>query len=472
MSYVNSSVGYRRRSKRSRVRKRRVFAVAALFAVIVASALIAHARSGARTRASDVVSDARSAHFSGEQARNNTSTIRAGGVRFAWSNGERNALRRALHGAFAQALAGANGWSFAVVDAGARTIYHDRADRAVAPASVQKLVVAATALDVLGPAYRYQTLFAGRGGVGENGTLDGDLWLVGSGDPSLTSDDLRNGVGTLARSGLRRIDGGVAVDDTTLSGPGLNPHWGSDDNGQDYAAPTSAISLDGDTVETTQDVGGVEQRFWTPMRDVARYVAGRLNGMFVARGIPLAMPPTIAAAPLDSVVLWDHRSAPLRTLESHMLFVSDNHYAEQLLRTVGDRAAGNGDDTAGIAAERRFLERRGIPAPGLHLYDGSGLSPSNRIAATTVARLLADREPELYDLLPLGGRQGTLEDYDFTTALGRVRAKSGHLSNVSALAGYVTTHRHGRVAFAFLIDGSPGDPDTAIVEAVDRVAAF
>ena len=130
------------------------------------------------------------------------------------------------------------------------------------------------------------------------------------------------------------------------------------------------------------------------------------------------------------------------------------------------------NDSGGISAERQFLDRHGIPAPGLRLFDGSGLSPDNRVAAGTLARLLADQETALYQLLPRGGREGTLEDYDFTTALGRVRAKSGHLSNVSALAGYVTTQHHGRVSFAFLVDGSPGDPDAAIVRAVDRLATF
>ncbi|MBV9233477.1 MAG: D-alanyl-D-alanine carboxypeptidase, partial [Candidatus Eremiobacteraeota bacterium] len=62
--------------------------------------------------------------------------------------------------------------------------------------------------------------------------------------------------------------------------------------------------------------------------------------------------------------------------------------------------------------------------------------------------------------------------YDFTTALGRVRAKSGHLSGVASLAGYVTTLHHGRVAFAFMIEGSRGDPDAAIVRAVDRLATY
>ncbi|HEV7178685.1 MAG TPA: D-alanyl-D-alanine carboxypeptidase, partial [Candidatus Baltobacteraceae bacterium] len=61
---------------------------------------------------------------------------------------------------------------------------------------------------------------------------------------------------------------------------------------------------------------------------------------------------------------------------------------------------------------------------------------------------------------------------DFTSALGRVRAKTGHLSGVASLAGYVDTRHHGRLAFAFLIDGSPADPDSAYVHAVDRLSEF
>jgi serine-type D-Ala-D-Ala carboxypeptidase/endopeptidase (penicillin-binding protein 4) len=485
MSYANSTVGFRRRSRRSRARKRRAFAVVALLAVTVAVAVFVRAHSSSGTLASDVVSDARSAQFSGEQTLNNASCV-AGTLRglsneracpttqpsVAWSNDDRNRLGSALRGAFAPVLQGASAWSLAVVGTDGRTIFDDGAQRAVTPASTQKLIVAATALDALGPQYRYHTILAGQDGVGDNGELDGNLWLIGSGDPSLQSADLRNGVAMLARSGLRRIGGGLVVDDRTLTGPELNPHWAAEDDGQDYAAPTSAVSLDGDTIESQQDVNGVEERLFTPMQNVPRYVAGRLNEMLAAEGIPPSVPPAIGAAPLESVVLWDHRSAPLQTLESHMLYVSDNHYAEQLLRTVGEETAQAPNDSGGIGAEREFLERRGIPVPGLHIYDGSGLSPENRIAGITLARLLAAQEASLYRLLPLGGRQGTLDDYDFTTALGRVRAKSGHISGVSALAGYVTTPRHGRVAFAFLINGSPGDPDAAIVRAVDRLATF
>jgi D-alanyl-D-alanine carboxypeptidase/D-alanyl-D-alanine-endopeptidase (penicillin-binding protein 4) len=338
----------------------------------------------------------------------------------------------------------------------------------VAPASVQKLIVAASALDALGPRYRYHTIFAARDPAGD-GVLDGNLWLVGSGDPSLQSSDVRNGVAVLLRSGLRRIDGGVVIDSTALSGPAYNPHWDAEDDGQDYATPTSAISLDGDTIESTGDGG---QPVWTPMQDVQRYVAGQTQTMLRARGILASTSPNLGAAPLETVVLWDHKSAPLSELEAHMLFLSDNHYAEQLLRTVGAEVTGESSDDGGVGAERHFLTRLGVPSPGLRLLDGSGLSRNNRVAAITVARLLVAEEPSLYRLLPRGGREGTLADYDFTTALGRVRAKSGHLSNVASLAGYAATMHHGRVAFAFLIDGSPADPDAAIVRAVDRLVEY
>lgn len=484
MNYAHSNVSYRRRSRRSRARKRRALAVVVVLFAIGLIVVFARLHSASRPLSQDIVSCGRSPQFLEEQALNNTSCVvqklrsraaertLAPAPQLSWNNGDRNRLGDELGSAFAPVIGGAGGWSLAVIGADGRTIYDDRAESAVTPASVQKLIVAATALNALGPSYRYHTLWAAQAGIPANGQLEGNLWLVGSGDPSLQSADIRNGIAVLGRSGLRRIDGSIVVDATALNGPPLNPHWGADDDGQDYAAPTSAISVDGDTIESQEEIGGIEQRVWTPMQDVPQYIAQRANAMLAQRGIGLRGPPKIGAAPLESVVLWDHRSAPLPALETHMLVFSDNHYAEQLLRTLGEESGAASDDSGGIQTEREYLQRLGVPTPGLRLFDGSGLSADNRVAAITLARLLSDDEPSLYLLLPLGGRQGTLEDYDFTTALGRVRAKSGHLSNVSALAGYVNTIHHGRVAFAFLIDGSPGDPDAAIVRAIDRLATF
>jgi PBP4 family serine-type D-alanyl-D-alanine carboxypeptidase len=222
---------------------------------------------------------------------------------------------------------------------------------------------------------------------------------------------------------------------------------------------------------------GVEEKFWVPVHGLARYAGAVTQSFLAAANITTSQPPSAGAAPLGATVLWDHASQPLGDLVKHMLYVSDNHYADQLLRTLGALRAGRGDDASGLRVERAFLASHGVPTPGLHLVDGSGLAHADRIAAITLATILlnsqtGDPDAALYRRLPQGGRQGTLKEYDFTTALGRVRAKSGHLSGVGALAGYVNTYHHGRIVFAFIIDGSPGDPDSAIVRAVDRLATL
>jgi serine-type D-Ala-D-Ala carboxypeptidase/endopeptidase (penicillin-binding protein 4) len=474
MGYVKNSVRYRRRSKRYRGGKRRTLAVVIFFVLAVTIAWVFVRSHGARTNVAEVrsVSSSLPAPIREMPAPPKPKKMPA-----SWKPQEIAQLHAALNDAFAPAIDGADRFSLAVISADGRVIYANHADGSATPASVQKLVVADTALNELGADFRYHTMFAARQAVGENGSLDSDLWLVGSGDPSLSQQDVRNGIGVLSRLGLRRVDGSVAVDATALHGPEWNPHWDPDDQGMDYAPPTSAVSLDGDEMEEHQIVDGVEQSFWTPIRGVTQYVATLLQHLLVGSGIATEGRPLVLAAPLDSVVLWDHRSAPLAALEAHMLYVSDNHYAEQLLRTLGGEVVGNADDAGGLQAEQRFLSERGIPTPGLHLFDGSGLSPDNRIAAITLATLLSDADRRdddapIYLLLPQGGRDGTLKYYDFTTALGRVRAKSGHITGVSSLAGYVNTANHGRVVFAFLINGSPGDPDAAIVRAVNRLATF
>lgn len=443
-----------------------------------------------------------------------------------WAPAQRARLQTAMLDAFGASLAGADRYSLAVLDAGGKPIFLDRADRAVTPASTQKLLIAATALHDLGVGFRFHTIFAANA-LPAGGTLPGDLWMAGSGDPSLRSSDLRAGVGRLRLFGINRIEGGVSIDTGALLGAEINPNWDPADAGEDFQAPVSAVSIDGDTlefdvhggragepanvtlvpnsnavsisgeIETTADDDsvtiapaaiantftlhgtipeGTTEKFWLPVHGMPAYAGAVLDRLLRDAGIATGGPAAISAAPFYSIVLWDHASQPLRVLERHMLFHSDNHYAEQLLRTVGGEADGLPADAGGIAAVRSFLTANGIAIPGLHQLDGSGLAAGNRVAAITLAGVLsaAERAPggeSLYLLLP-GGRQGTLQYYGFTTALGRVRAKSGHIGGVSALAGYVNTMHHGRVAFAFAINGAPGDPDAAIVRAVDRLATF
>lgn len=442
----------------------------------------------------------------------------------AWGSASRQELQAAVRSALAPAVDGAASWSCVVIAQDGSLLYDDHGDTAVAPASVEKLIVTDASLSDLGPRYRFDTIFAAKDAP-QGATIDGNLWLAGSGDPSLRSSDLLAGVRALHARGIDAITGGVTVDGSAIAGEEINPLWNSADANEDFMAATSGISIDEDTVQfsitgtepgeaaavrvspQSKDVQyygsvttgggddvivaatetpnqfrlagnvppGVEEKFWVPVHGIPQYAGSVATALLRKDGISVTDPPQTGTVPVDASILWEHRSKPLPALLKHMLIVSDNHYAEQIMRTLGGVNGGTADDRDGISAERRVLTAQNIPTPGLHLVDGSGLSHDDRIAAITLARILAhfDAEPggnPVYDMLPRGGRDGTLKYYDFRQAQGRVRAKTGHIDDASSLAGYVETRKHGRVVFAFMINGSPGDPDDAYISAVDRLS--
>jgi len=443
----------------------------------------------------------------------------------AWSAADLRRVRARLAGPLGRSALATSG--IAIVDSQGRSLFVRREHTAAVPASTFKLLVAVTALQTLGPDYRFETRLESLD-VPHNGTLDGDIYLVGDGDPSLTADNLRGGVGVVARSGITDITGAVVADATLFGGHEINPAWEPDDLQYDYAAGTSALSLDEGTVEfhlvpasvgaparidvrppsqavnvrggvltgysTTLSIdraadrndfsfaGGLavnaEQSFYRPVINQPLYVAGVARSMLLARDITVEGRARTGVAPVVATVLWRHYSAPLKSLLSHMLFESDNHYAEQLLRTVGAHGAtigaqpsAPGTERSGSLVERSVFERLGAPTDGLRVVDGSGLAPSDRVAPIDLATLLAraNLDPTgdvLFHDLPRVGIEGTVRRHDVTTALGRARAKSGHISNVDALAGYVDTRRHGRVAFAILVNDSRAD-DGVVDDGID-----
>ncbi|MDQ2859051.1 MAG: D-alanyl-D-alanine carboxypeptidase/D-alanyl-D-alanine-endopeptidase, partial [Candidatus Eremiobacteraeota bacterium] len=428
------------------------------------------------------------------------------------------------------------------------TLFARRAEVPVAPASTLKLLVAASALNTLGPAHRFETRFVANEPP-QDGTLGGTLWLVGGGDPSLTSDDVRRGVGALARAGIVRVEGALQVDDSAFSGPEQNPRWDRDDLSYDYAAGTSAMSLDEDTVEfeVTPDPGGgaarvrvvpdnesiafsgsiatgggtyltIErkpelptfssgdrasaagsdaaaephneyvlaghiaygetQKFYKPVLGMPGYVGGAVAAMLAKRNIALVGGYRAGAAPPVATTLWEHRSPTLAAIVHEMLVESNNHTAETLLRVLGERSGHPGTDGAGIAFEKRELARLGVPHAKMTLYDGSGLAPSDRIMPLTLAAVIAAEVRGPYGdvfvrSLPLVGMEGTVKGHHVRSALGRARAKSGHIEGVNGLAGTVVTKHHGRIAFAFIVNDPRANADIVYAEedrALDALA--
>ena len=453
-----------------------------------------------------------------------------------WQPADRDEVRRELASIFGDAIF-ADDSGLAVLTLDGTPLYLHRAGSPLTPASTLKLVVAATALDVLGPKQRFTTSFVALDGPDAAGVIHGPLWLVGGGDPLFTSNDLRGGVGTLRRLGVTRIEGPLIVDDGAFAGPEQNPRWDPDDLQEGYAAATSAISLDQGTVEfhvtpgtigraarvtieppnDTVEIDGsitsgyatdltIDRRpdrfanplaarnafsiagtvgpgemlkYWKPVLGIPAYVGGATVALLAQQGIEVSGGTERGSAPLAAQTLWAHRSQPLSAIVGEMLVHSNNHSAEQLLRILGGQSRRDGatvrrpgTDAAGLAVERAELRRLGVATPRLRAYDGSGLAPDDKIAPLALAQLLAAelRGPNagiFVRSLPRVGMEGTVQYHDLHAALGRARAKSGHLLHVNGLAGTVLTRMHGRIVFAFLTN-DPRSESRVVYRAQDR----
>jgi len=365
-------------------------------------------------------------------------------------------VARALAGPFADRRLGGR-LVATVVDADSGTVLLDRgAARPAIPASTAKLTTAAAVLAALPPDRRIVTRLVA-------GPAPGEVVLVGAGDPTLSaagpgSPTEYEGAGRLAdlaaaarRAGVRAVSK-VVVDGSRFQGPALAPGWNPLDIGSSYAAPITAVAVDG-----ARAAPGNAVRSTVP--DLA---AGRALARLL--GAPSAAVLRGRASP-GARVLGQVGSAPLVRIVEQMLLVSDNVLAEALARQVA-LAEGLPASFAGAAqAVRRVLGRLGIP-DGSQLVDGSGLSTRDRVTAAALAGVLraavSGGPPTLHGLipgLPVSGYDGTLgaryRTGPPTAAAGAVRAKTGSLNGVTTLAGIVTDSDGRLLVFAFLADRVP-----------------
>ncbi|HEV2737744.1 MAG TPA: D-alanyl-D-alanine carboxypeptidase/D-alanyl-D-alanine-endopeptidase [Candidatus Elarobacter sp.] len=436
----------------------------------------------------------------------------------AWSSRDLGALQAQLRAALGASALATSG--IAVVDGDGRPLFTRRERTPMTPASTFKVLVGAAALQTLGPDYRFSTTLECVDDPSD-GMIRGNVYLVGTGDPLFTRDDLRGGVAAVARGGVRSISGAIVADASVFAGAEQNRAWEPDDLQYGYAAGTSALSLDQGTVEfhlVPSSVGaparirvlppstavrvhggvltsyatlltiqrdtvrndftfsgrvaaGAEQSFWRPVIDLPLYAADVARTMLRARGVRVGGGAGVGVAPVAPNVLWRHRSPKLRDIVHEMMLESNNHFAEQLLRAVG-ATRGLGTEANGALVERAILVRGGVPQDGLRIVDGSGLAPSDRVAPLTLAMLLARAAvepagPLFVGALPRVGIEGTVRRRHVTDARGRARAKSGHIAHVNALTGYVQTRRHGRVAFAIVVNDRRAD-DGPVEQGIDR----
>ena len=203
-------------------------------------------------------------------------------------------------------------------------------------------------------------------------------------------------------------------------------------------------------------------------------IAVRDSGVRVLRGASPISPRSTADRPATRSTLVTHYSVPLPQLIAPVLQTSQNWFAEQLLKTIGRHAEGEGSWKAGLAAERRFLtDVVGIDSSAFRLRDASGLSSGNLLTPRALVQILAymDSTPRLAPAraaLPVAGAstgslRARLEDLR-----GRVAAKTGSINNVDSLAGFLTTDSGRSVIFAIVANNS-GRPSSAMRPVLDEI---
>jgi len=339
-------------------------------------------------------------------------------------------------------LAGPASGAFVVDVATGAPIYALRADVPRMPASVEKLYTTATALRTLGPDGRLMTQVAGTAPPDGAGTLNGDLYLRGEGDPTFGPLDLEKLAQQVETSGVFTVTGRVVGDDTAFDARRGPPSSGY--RTSIYVGPLSALTM-------SHGLTGLRSPYFQP--DPARFAAQAFTRKLRARGIWVGAPPSTGPTPPTAVQVASWASPPMVDLTRLMNLPSDNFAAETLIKAIGAQVAGVGSTDAGAAVVRAKMAELGIHPT---VVDGSGLSRANRTSPHQVVDLLRAMggEAAFRGSLAVAGRDGTLEHrMRGTAAQGRCSAKTGTLIGVSALAGYCAATGGTEVAFAFLMNG-------------------
>lgn len=353
-----------------------------------------------------------------------------------------------------------------------RDAYRHNATAPLTGASTQKLLTTTGLLLALGPDATFTT-----GAVAavapRDGVVDGDLFLVGGGPADLGTPDwptmapgtrprVVHDIGALAdaiaAAGVTRITGSVVGDGSRYDDQRYNPSLAPRLVDQDQVGPISGLMVN----DGFADFGPSRTNAATvPAADPAADAARVLTGQLVARGVAVGGSARSGATPRGATTVATLDSPPVRRLVADTLTTSDNEAAEAALKEIGVATRGEGSWAAGAAGLAGLLDEAGVPVDGLRVVDGSGLSTEDRLSCDALADVLTrpGTGPVLRAGLAVAGRTGTLADrFTGTPVEGHLRAKTGTLRNVTALAGQVDGREGRTLTFAYVANvADPGE---------------
>lgn len=366
------------------------------------------------------------------------------------------------------------------------------AETALCPASALKTATTGAALELLGPEFRFTTRLAGE--LDAAGTVQGDLVLIGGGDPTLSIDDLNALVDGAVKRGMKKITGSVRVDTSVFPATAVSDHWNWGDIGNAYGAGAFGVNLEhnrmsvrfsagtkeGDAAKLLGSAPKLPETEWDNQVITGPAASGdrvviysqpygkrlSLGGSVplgesdFAVGAAIPDPPALAAHVLRERLqqagvtvlgrnitasprpqdLATHASDPLPEIIDHLHRVSDNLEAQCLFLTLG-----NLKQTDPVTALREYWQQAGVDTKGWRLLDGNGLARANMIRPIDLARINhAARHA------PHGDRfLQSLSRYDG----GTTRSKLGAMSGVKTEAGFLTLPNGRELTFCLMANG-------------------
>ncbi|KAB8193672.1 D-alanyl-D-alanine carboxypeptidase/D-alanyl-D-alanine-endopeptidase [Nonomuraea phyllanthi] len=412
-------------------------------------------------------------------------------------------------------------------------LYATDAGKLLTPASNTKLFTSAAAADTLGLDYRFPTTVLGTGRrIGS--ALTGDLVLRGTGDPTMLAEDYDALAAKVAGAGVKVVTGRLVADDTWFDSQRLGNDWAWDDETAYYAAPISALTASPDrdydagsvivaveadggkvkvsttpetdylkivnkaTVGSETDVlierqhssrtvvitGTVKDPYqeWVAVDDPTAYVSSLFRRALSRHGVKVLGRTVTGAAPEGAKELARHESMTLGELLVPFLKLSNNIHAEILTKAMGRKVADQGTWSAGLKVSTDFAKANGVQV--INMRDGSGLSRRDGFSPASIVQLLTAVRAKpwfttWYEALPIAGNAerfvgGTLRSrMRDTPAANNVHAKTGSLTGVTALSGYVTSADGEPLIFSIMLNqylsGSPKDIEDKIAV---RLAQF
>ena len=381
-------------------------------------------------------------------------------------------LRTALAGPLSAPALGPHVSALVADPVTGRVLLSENGSRPMTPASTTKLATGLAALAVLGQNARFTTKVV-------RGATTGSIVLVGGGDPTLavnpfpardypqpaTLASLAQATArTLKAQGRRTVV--LGYDTSLYTGPGLAPGWPAAYVSAGDVTPIVPLEVDQGRLtragqpEDSDDPYNLAAR----SQDPAAMAASAFTGLLTADGIHVTGSPQPTTTKTKTT-LASETSPPVSALVAQMLEESNNVIAENLARQVAVAAGQPASFSGAAQAVITELKRLGVTT-GIHLVDGSGLSPRDSIAPATLVKVLelAAGHPDYRALLgglPVAGFSGTLSAGESVfsgisgAALGSVRAKTGNLGTVASLAGLAYDKSGGVLVFALMADQVP-----------------